>query len=183
MFLFPAAEEQGILGSQFFAESGVLAPGKIAANINLELGNVWGRTEDVVVFGKGKNTLEDHLVELARMQGRVVRADDDPRAGWYYRSDQFRLARVGVPAIWFRSGTRFRGRPEGWGKERFQEWISTHYHQPTDEVSPDWNYDGLVEDAHLAFWLGFVVANQQEMPSWYAGDEFEEIREASLKGP
>lgn len=182
MFLFPAAEEQGILGSKFFAESGVLAPGKIAANINLELGNVWGTTEDVVVFGKGKNTLEDDLVELARLQDRVVRADDDPRAGWYYRSDQFRLARVGVPAIWFRSGTRFRGRPEGWGKERFQEWISTHYHQPTDEVSPDWNYDGLVEDARLAFWLGSVVANQQGLPNWYAGDEFEEIREASLEG-
>ena len=183
MFLFPAAEEQGMLGSRYFAESGAFAAGKIAANVNLELGNVWGPTEDVVVFGKGKNTLEDLLVEVARLQDRVVRADDDPRAGWYYRSDQFSLARVGVPAIWFRSGTRVRGKPEGWGQERFREWIATRYHQPIDEVSPDWNYDGLVEDARLAFWLGSIVADRQDLPTWYPGDEFEDVREASLDGP
>jgi Zn-dependent M28 family amino/carboxypeptidase len=182
MFLFPAAEEQQMLGSKHFAGSGVLAPGKIAANINLELGNVWGPTEDVVVFGKGKNTLEDLLVEVAGLQDRVVRADDDPRAGWYYRSDQFSLARVGVPAIWFRSGTQVRGRPDGWGEERFREWIATHYHQPIDEVSPEWNLDGLVEDARLAFWLGSILAGQDSLPSWYPGDEFEDARKASLAG-
>jgi len=183
MFLFPAAEEQGMLGSKYFAESNAFAPGKIAANINLELGNVWGPTEDVVVFGKGKNTLEDLLVDVAQLQDRVVRADDDPRAGWYYRSDQFSLARVGVPAIWFRSGSRVRGRPEGWGKERFQEWIATRYHQPIDEVGEDWNYDGLVEDARLAFWLGSIVADRQDLPTWYPGDEFENVRKAALAGP
>jgi Zn-dependent M28 family amino/carboxypeptidase len=182
MFLFPAAEEQGLLGSRHFAESGVLAPGKIAANINLELGNVWGPTEDVVVFGKGKNTLEEWLAEVARLQNRTVRADDDPRAGWYYRSDQFNLARIGVPAIWFRSGTQVRGRPEGWGEERFKEWITTHYHQPIDEVSVDWNLDGLVEDARLAFWLGAIVAERQDLPKWYPGDEFEDERKAALAG-
>lgn len=183
MFLFPAAEEQGMLGSRYFAESGAFAAGKIAANINLELGNVWGTTEDVVVFGKGKNTLEDLLVEVARLQDRVVRADDDPRAGWYYRSDQFSLARVGVPAIWFRSGTRFRGRPEGWGKEQFQNWIATHYHQPIDEVDAAWNLDGLVEDARLAFWLGSIVADRQDVPAWYPGDEFEDVRRAAPPSP
>jgi Zn-dependent M28 family amino/carboxypeptidase len=180
MFLFPAAEEQGLLGSDYFARSGAVHPGRMVADINLELGNVWGRTRDVVVFGKGKTTLEDRLAELARLQDRTVGAERDVRAGWYYRSDQLSLARVGVPAIWFRSGTDFVDRPQGWGAERFSEWISTHYHQPSDEVSEEWNLAGLVDDARLAFYLGVVVAGSEVLPTWYAGDEFEDERRAAL---
>jgi len=121
----------------------------IEADINLELGNVWGKTRDVVIFGKGKSTLEDLLAATARLQEREVTAESDVHAGWYYRSDQFSLARVGVPSIWFRAGTDFIGRPEGWGEERFSSWIGQHYHRPSDEVSADWNLDGLVDDANL----------------------------------
>jgi Zn-dependent M28 family amino/carboxypeptidase len=92
-----------------------------------------------VVFGKGKSTLEDLLAATARLQEREVTAESDVHAGWYYRSDQFSLARVGVPSIWFRSGTDFIGRPEGWGEERFAGWIRKHYHRPSDEVSADEN--------------------------------------------
>jgi Zn-dependent M28 family amino/carboxypeptidase len=180
MLLFPAAEEQGLLGSKYFAESGAVHPGRMVADINLELGNVWGRTRDVVVFGKGKSTLEDRLAEVARLQERGVSAERDVRAGWYYRSDQFSLARVGVPSIWFRSGTDFVDRPQGWGAEQFSDWISTHYHQPIDEVSEDWNLDGLVDDARLAFYLGVVVAGTDDLPAWYPGDEFEDERRAAL---
>jgi Zn-dependent M28 family amino/carboxypeptidase len=181
MFLFPAAEEQGLLGSKHFARSGAVHPGRMVADINLELGNVWGRTRDVVVFGKGKTTLEDRLAEVARLQERIVTAERDVRAGWYYRSDQFSLARVGVPSIWFRSGTDFVDRPEDWGAERFSDWISTHYHQPIDEVSDDWNLDGLVDDARLAFYLGAAVADTDDLPAWYPGDEFADERRASLE--
>jgi Zn-dependent M28 family amino/carboxypeptidase len=180
LLLFPAAEEQGLLGSRLFAGSGAVHPGRMAADINLELGNVWGRTRDVVVYGMGKSTLEDVLVDLARLQDRSVTAERDVRAGWYYRSDQFSLARVGVPSIWFRSGTDFVGRPPGWGEERFSEWIGRHYHQPTDEVRPDWDLDGLVDDARLAFLLGAAVADADGLPAWYPGDEFEDEREAAL---
>jgi Zn-dependent M28 family amino/carboxypeptidase len=180
MFLFPAAEEQGLLGSKHFARSGALHPGRIVADINLELGNVWGRTRDVVVFGKGKTTLEDLLTAAAQLQKRSVTAERDVRAGWYYRSDQFSLARIGVPSIWFRSGTEFIERPAGWGEERFTEWIGRHYHQPSDEVSADWNLEGLVEDARLAFYLGAAVADTDWLPTWYPGDEFAGEREAAL---
>jgi len=171
MLLFPAAEEQGLLGSSFFARSGVVHPGTIVADINLELGNVWGPTRDVV---------EDLLVGVARLQERELTAETDVRAGWYYRSDQFSLARVGVPSIWFRSGTDHVGRPPGWGAEQFSAWIRQRYHQPIDEVSEDWNLEGLVEDARLAFYLGAVVAEAEELPAWYPGDEFEDEREAAL---
>jgi len=180
MFLFPAAEEQGLLGSRHFALAREPHPGRIAADINLELGNVWGRTRDVVIYGKGKSTLEDLLIATARVQQREVTAEADVHAGWYYRSDQFNLARVGVPSIWFRSGTEFIGRPEGWGEQQFASWIRQHYHRPSDEVSEDWNLDGLVDDARLAFWLGAAVADAEREPEWYPGDEFEDERLAAL---
>jgi Zn-dependent M28 family amino/carboxypeptidase len=181
MFLFVAAEEQGLLGSKYFAANPTVPPGKIAANVNFELGNIWGRTNDVTIFGKGKSTLEDLLEAAAAAQGRYVTAEKTLRAGWYYRSDQFSFARIGVPAIWFKSGTDFIDRPEGWGEERHAEWIRNTYHQPTDEVDESWNYDGMVEDTLLAFDLALTVANADQMPTWYPGDEFEDERRRALE--
>jgi Zn-dependent M28 family amino/carboxypeptidase len=181
MVFFPAAEEQGLLGSKYFATSGAVHPGRMVADINLELGNVWGRTRDVVIFGQGKSTLEDLLVLAAQRQDRTVTPEGDLRAGWYYRSDQFSLARVGVPSIWFRSGTDFVGRPPGSGDEEFANWIRRRYHQPSDEVSEEWNLEGLVEDARLAFYLGGAVADTDRLPEWYPGDEFEDERKAALE--
>jgi Zn-dependent M28 family amino/carboxypeptidase len=180
MVLFVAAEEQGLLGSKYFAQNPSVPPGKIAADINFELGNVWGRTADVTIFGKGKSTLEDVLEDLAAGQGRYVAEESTPRSGWYYRSDQFSFARIGVPSIWFKSGTDFIGRPRGWGEQQYADWIENSYHRPSDEVEEDWNFDGLVEDARLAFQLALVVANADEMPAWYPGDEFEDERLAAL---
>jgi Zn-dependent M28 family amino/carboxypeptidase len=180
MIFFPAAEEQGLLGSAYFARSNAFHPGRMAADINLELGNIWGRTRDVVIFGRGKATLEDDLESAALLQERTITAEEDVRAGWYYRSDQFSLAKVGVPAIWFRSGTDFIDRPVGEGSDPFAAWIENNYHRPTDEVTDEWVMDGLVEDAQLAFWVGAAVANRDELPAWYPGDEFEDERAAAL---
>ena len=179
MFLFVAAEEQGLLGSKYFAQNPTVPSGLIAADINFELGNIWGRTADVTIFGKGKSTLEDLLADLAAEEGRYVTEEKTLRAGWYYRSDQFSFARIGVPAIWFKSGTDFIGRPEGWGEQVHAEWIEQNYHRPTDEVEESWIFDGLVEDARLAFKLALTVANTDEMPAWYPGDEFEDERLAA----
>jgi hypothetical protein len=180
MIFFPAAEEQGLLGSKYYTEHPTIPPGKIAADINFELGNIWGRTEDVTIFGKGKSTLEDLLADLAAEQGRNVTEESTPRSGWYYRSDQFSFASIGVPAIWFKSGTDFIGRPEGWGEQQYAEWIEKNYHRPSDEVEESWNFDGLVEDALLGFRLALTVATADEMPTWYPGDEFEDERLAAL---
>jgi len=180
LFLFPAAEEQGILGSAYFARSGAFHSGRIAADINFELGNVWGLTRDVTIFGKGKSELDELLAPLAEGQGRVLVGEPDVRAGWFYRSDQISFARVGVPAIWFKSGTDFIGRPAGWGEATYAEWIERKYHQPSDEVDPSWTLDGLVQDARLAFLLAATVATRDAMPAWVPGDEFEDERLAAL---
>jgi Zn-dependent M28 family amino/carboxypeptidase len=180
LILFPAAEEQGILGSAFFVASGAFHPGRIAANINFEMGNVWGLTRDVCVFGKGKSELDELLAELAGSQGRVLVSEPDVRAGWFYRSDQISFARAGVPAIWFKSGTDFIGRPAGWGEATYADWIEHQYHRPGDEVDPSWRLDGLEQDARLGFLLAASVANRDAMPAWVPGDEFEDERLASL---
>jgi Zn-dependent M28 family amino/carboxypeptidase len=180
LIFFPAAEEQGILGSKYFVESGFVPAGLMVADINFELGNVWGLTRDVTVYGLGKSELDDWLTAAARTQDRTIRAEQDLRAGWFYRSDQISFARVGVPAIWFKSGIDFIGREPGWGEDRYEDWIESKYHQPADEVEDDWNLDGLVQDARLAFMLGAAVATADDTPTWYPGDEFENEREAAL---
>lgn len=179
--VFVAAEEQGLLGSASFARSGAIHPGRMVANVNFEMGNVWGRTRDVTVYGRGKSDLEELLATAAKAQGRVVTAETDVRAGWFYRSDQLSFARVGVPAIWFKSGVDFIGRPPGWGEERYAEWIDRHYHRPSDEVDPGWVLDGLAEDARLGFTLGAAVATGDAAPAWYPGDEFEDERLQALR--
>ena len=178
--LFPAVEEQGSLGSKYFVNSNVVHPGLIAANINLELGNVWGRTRDIIVYGLGKSELDDWLREAASTQNRTVRGEQDVKAGWFYRSDQISFARAGVPAIWFKSGVDFIDQEPGWGEQQYADWIQYKYHSPGDEVEADWNLEGLTEDAKLAFRLAATVANSDLTPTWYPNDEFEAIRKAAL---
>jgi Zn-dependent M28 family amino/carboxypeptidase len=154
----------------------------MAADINFELGNVWGRTRDVVVFGMGKSTLEDTLAPLAKRQSRALHPEKDARAGWYYRSDGFSFARAGVPAIWFRSGTDVIGKPPGWGDAAWETWIATRYHRPSDEVSADWDLGGLAEDARLGLALALEVGGSATPPAWYPGDEFDGARRRSMAG-
>jgi hypothetical protein len=171
--LFVAAEEQGLLGSRYFAAHPTLPLERIAANVNIDGGNVLGRTSDVAVIGRGKSDLEDRLVVAARGQRRTVVDEPEPDKGYYYRSDQLNFARVGVPALYFKSGQSYLGRPAGWGKAMEAEYRRLHYHQPSDEVLDTWDLSGMAEDARLAYLVGLDVANGARSPAWYPGDEFE----------
>jgi Zn-dependent M28 family amino/carboxypeptidase len=181
LFAAVAAEEQGLLGSEYLARHPPVPLGRIAVDINIDGANVFGRTRDVTVIGLGKTDLDVTLRALARAQGRVLRGDQLPDRGYFYRSDQFSFARVGVPAAYFESGLDYRGRPAGWGRERREAWEETRYHQPSDELSPDWDLSGAVEDARLQFALGYSVAQATALPSWTKGDEFEAPRLRSLE--
>ncbi len=181
MLLFVAAEEQGLLGSQYYSLHPTVDPGRIAANINFDSGNIWGRTRDVTYIGMGKSTLDKVLIDAAGAQGRTVTGDQFPDRGAFYRSDQFNFAKIGVPAFYFDSGTDFIGKPDGWGREQKEAFEAQHYHQPSDEISDSWNFDGMVEDAQLGFWAGLDVANADAMPTWTPGDEFEGARKAALE--
>jgi Zn-dependent M28 family amino/carboxypeptidase len=180
MALFVAGEEQGLLGSKYYAAHPTVPLARIAADINFDAANVLGRTSDVAVIGKGKSDLEDRLVAAARGQGRVVVDEPEPDKGFYYRSDQLSFARVGVPALYFRSGQTYIGRPEGWGKQKTAEYLRLRYHQPSDEILPDWDLSGMVEDARLAYLVALDVANGTTLPAWYPGDEFEAARKKTL---
>ena len=182
LFAAVGAEEQGLLGSEFLATNPPIPVGRLAANINIDGVNIWGRARDVPVIGLGKSTLDDWIRTLAETQGRTVVPEAFPDKGSYYRSDHFNLAKVGVPAAYIDAGTEVQGRPEGWGREAQEAWEAAHYHQPSDELSPEWNLSGALEDARLLFYLGVKVANATLAPSWRPGDEFEPARRKALAG-
>jgi hypothetical protein len=174
------AEEQGLLGSKYYAENPTFPSGKIAANINYDGGNIWGHTHDVTFVGLGKSTLDQLVKMISEEQGRVVKPDQFPSRGYFYRSDQFSFAKTGVPAIYLDPGMDFVDRPAGWGKAQIDHFTEVNYHQPSDEYEDSWNFDGAVVDAQLGFWTGLAVANSDEMPTWNPGDEFEAARLKAL---
>jgi Zn-dependent M28 family amino/carboxypeptidase len=180
LFLFVAAEEQGLLGSEYYAKHPTFPPGKIAANLNYDGGNIWGRALEVAFIGYGKSSLDALVERHAARQDRKVVGDQFPDRGFYYRSDQFNFAKIGVPAVYLDNGTLFRGKPPEWGKEQLEAYEATNYHQPSDELTPDWSFEGMVEDARLGFFVGLEVAETPELPAWNPGDEFEAARKAAL---
>ena len=113
---------------------------------------------------------------MAKHQNRVVVPDREPSKGYYYRSDQFSLAKVGVPGVYLHTGHAFLDRPEGWGKEQLDLWTEKHYHQRSDEYDPNWDLSGAIEDVQLLFQVGWVAANTTGMQTWTPGDEFEAAR-------
>jgi Zn-dependent M28 family amino/carboxypeptidase len=180
LFLAVAAEESGLLGSQHFARNPTVHPGAIAANINVDSGNIFGATEDVALVGWGKSDLQAVAAAAAARQGRELTDEPFPDRGFYYRSDQFSLAKIGVPALYFKTGQRFVGRPPGWGAAQLTAWEDEHYHQPSDELEASWSFDGLVENARLAFVCALAIANRPQLPAWTPGDEFEAVRQRML---
>ena len=180
LILLVGAEEQGLLGSKLYSENPTVHPGNIAANINIDSAAIFGRARDVAVVGKGKSSLEDLLVQAAAKQDRVVVDEPFPDKGYYYRSDQFNLAKIGVPALYFKAGTDSLEHGEEAGRELENRWRAERYHQPGDEIYDEWDFGGMVEDARLAFWVGLHVANADDPPGWKPGDEFESVRQRML---
>jgi hypothetical protein len=181
LFAAVGAEEQGLLGSKYFAEHPPVPHGKQSAVINIDGINFLGPTKDVNVIGLGKSSL-DRLVEgVAKQQNRVVVPDREPSKGFYYRSDQFSLAKVGVPGVYLHSGHVVIGKPEGWGKEQIDAWSGKQYHQRSDEYDPKWDLSGAIQDIQLLFQVGWSAANATEQQSWTPGDEFEAARKQALK--
>lgn len=182
LFVSLAAEEQGLLGSQYLVAHPPAPASQLAADINIDGINIWGRTRDVSVIGLGKSSIDAVIVELAKAQGRTVKPDALLDRGFFYRSDQFNFAKAGVPAAYFSSGHDFIGRPEGWGRAQREKWEGSHYHQPSDQLTADWDLSGAVEDVQLYVQLAVALANAPQLPTWTPGDEFEAVRRRSLEG-
>jgi Zn-dependent M28 family amino/carboxypeptidase len=181
LFLMVTAEEQGLLGSQFYTVDPVYPLEKTLANINVDGINQWGRTRDVTVVGMGASDLDEYLREAAAAQGRVLRPDPEPDKGYYYRSDHFNFAKHGVPALYTDTGEEYLNRSPEFAREKREEYITNDYHAPSDRIKPDWDLSGAVEDAGLLFLVGYNVANAAAFPEWAPGNEFRATREAMLK--
>jgi Zn-dependent M28 family amino/carboxypeptidase len=182
LFLSVTAEEQGLLGSEYYAAQPLYPLAKTLADINMDALNVTGRTKDLVVIGLGASQLDDYARAAAREQGRTLKPDAEPEKGFYYRSDHFNFAKVGVPALNTDEGVDFVGRPASFGIEVRERYTNERYHKPSDEVTPDWDLSGLAEDVQLLFAVGYRVAQADPYPAWSPGNEFKAIRDAQLKG-
>jgi len=180
LFLAVTAEEQGLLGSQYYSVTPIYPLAKTVANINMDSWNVHGRTKDLTLIGYGASDLDDYAAAAAAEQGRTVHADAEPEKGFYYRSDHFNFAKQGVPALNPDSGADFIGQPADFFKKTRDDWNANRYHTPKDVVLPDWNLDGTREDLKVLFAVGYRVAQADKFPEWKPGNEFKAKREAML---
>jgi len=179
LIAFVTAEEQGLLGSEWMAQHPPIPADQIAADINLDSVNIWGKTTDLGVVGLGKSSADAVVRQVASEQGRTVHGDPFPDRGAFYRSDMFSMARVGVPPVAVKGGPDYQGQPKGWGEQQQVDFERKHYHQPSDEYHGDWDLSGDVQDAQLQLVVGLRIANAPSMPRWVAGDEFEGARKAA----
>ena len=180
LFLFVTAEEQGLLGSSWYAEHPLYPLAKTLAVLNLDALNVHGRTRDLTIVGLGLSTLDDTIARVAAAQGRVVKPDPAPEKGSYYRSDHFPFARKGVPSIHAGGGSEFVGKPAGYGSQVRDAYIANDYHKPSDRVRPDWDLSGAVLDLELYLRAGREIADGTAWPEWKPGASWKPAREKML---
>ncbi len=179
LFLAVTAEEAGLRGSEYYAAHPIFPLDKTAIDLNFDAFYPFGRTADISVTGAERTTAWPIVEQAARRMNIAIKPEAHPEQGDYYRSDHFSFARAGVPSFSISLGSQFAGKPAGYGERIFQEFNEKHYHQPSDEYREDWNFDGMVEAAQFGFLIGMDVANQRNLPTWRAGDEFLPAREKS----
>jgi Zn-dependent M28 family amino/carboxypeptidase len=178
ILLAVTAEEQGLWGSAYYAQNPVYPTAKTVANINIDGLNPFEKTKDIIIVGEGQSELEEYLKESAEKAGRVVAFENHPEAGYYYRSDHFNFAKVGVPALYTSNGIDVIGKEAGYGEKREKEYNEKHYHRPSDEFdAATWTFEGGLDDLKLFFQVGKRLAFEEKMPQWKNGSEFKAIRE------
>ncbi|MBV9211031.1 MAG: M28 family peptidase [Acidobacteria bacterium] len=176
LFLFPTAEEQGLLGAEWYSKHPLVPLNKTAGNVNLDSVNIMGLTHDFVPLGAERSTLKAVVDAVARERNLTVAPDPRPEQGSFYRSDHFPFARVGVPSISLKVGTDFVGRPKGWGEQQFKAYNTAHYHQPSDEYSDSWNFSGMIQMSEIALAIGRAIGDLNEMPKFNPDDEFAKVK-------
>ncbi len=182
VFLFVTAEEKGLLGSRYYAAQDPLYPlAKTLANINIDGSNMFGPTSDMATIGFGASTIDDIGIAVAAAQGREMKPEARPENGSYYRSDHFEFAKVGVPSYYPKNGRTFIGQPADFADQNLNDYIANRYHKVTDEVQPDWTFEGAAQDAVFLLQVGWRIANGDTWPEWRPGNEFKAKRDAMMK--
>ena len=180
LFLAVTAEEQGLLGSRYYTGQPLYPLAQTVAAINMDVLNVLGRTRDVTVVGMGQSSLDELAERIATRRGRTHRPDPEPEKGFYYRSDHFEFAKVGIPAFNPDGGVEFlsKDKKEDWGLDMRERYTAEDYHKVSDEVKEYWNLAGAVDDLELFYEMGRELANGEEWPEWSESSEFRTVREA-----
>ncbi len=181
LFLAVTAEEKGLLGAKYYASHPLYPLTQTLADMNMDVINLWGRTRDIVSVGQGNTTLDEVLASAAADKGRTVGPDAEPEKGMFYRSDHFEFAKQGVPSLNTKGGMDYLDKPAGYGKLKREEYTQKDYHKVSDEVKPDWDLTGAIEDLRLMFEVGYRIAQGDKFPEWKPGTEFKGVRDATLK--
>ncbi len=181
LFCAVTAEEQGLLGSKYYAQNPVYPLSKTLANINIDAFHFLGRVKNVVFLGSDRSSLGPLGEAVAQENSLIVSPDPSPEQGHFFRSDQLSFVRAGLPAIYINPGLDIENRPKGWRIEQQQLYQQIHYHQPSDEYHDELNLDGVVQISRLAFQIGYRIAALQKWPVWNEGGQSKSIREKSLK--
>ena len=179
VFLAVTAEEKGLLGSEYYATHPLYPLGKTVGVLNTDAMNVFGRTRNFSISGSAKLGLLDDLIAEGKREGRSYAPDPHPEAGSFFRSDHFSFAKVGVPAVSFDSGDDMVNGGVARGEALLVDYTDHHYHQPSDEWSPQWDFSGLAQDAAMLHAVGERLANSREWPNWSEDSEFRAARDRS----
>ena len=180
LFMAVTAEEQGLLGSAYYAANPVHPTASTVAAINIDGVNVDGPMNDITVVGMGASELDDYLNEAASRVGRTLRPDPEPEKGFYYRSDHFSFAKVGIPSLYTDSGIDHVEHGTEWTLARRADYTSNRYHKPSDEFDPSWDLTGALDDLGLLFRVGYRIADSGDWPNWREGNEFRAVRDGDL---
>ncbi|MDF2180255.1 M28 family metallopeptidase [Aliiglaciecola sp. CAU 1673] len=175
-FLAVTAEEQGLIGSAYYAEHPVIPMDKTVANLNMDAMNILGRTKDVAVVGMGKSELEKYLEKAVSRQGRTLTREDRPEAGYYYRSDHFSFAKKGVPALYAKGGSTPWDEATADYRKRTKVIVTGCYHQVCDQFREGWDFGGVEQDARMLFEVGYDIATSNDWPKWNASSEFQRTK-------
>lgn len=176
LFLAVTGEEQGLLGSEYYATHPIYPIKSTVADINMDVMNFFGRTKDITIIGKGQSDLDEYAAKAAEKQGRFLIPEANPSGGWFFRSDHFNFAKVGIPALYPGSGNISLAHDSAWAPDHAAMYGRDHYHSPFDQLDPSWEIAGMVEDVRFLFDVGVTLANEDKFPQWKEGSEFKAKR-------
>lgn len=181
LFLSVTAEEQGLLGSEYYAEHPIYPLNKTVADINMDVVDAYDRKKDIVITGAGQNDLEDYVADIAKQQGRYLEAESHPEAGHYFRSDHFCFARVGVPALDCKGGIDAENGGKAAGEKAEDDYNDNRYHNTSDAYDSSWTFAGGLQDLRMLYLVGKKLAGESKFPGWKEGSEFKAIRDKKVK--
>ena len=181
MFMAVTAEEQGLLGSEYYGKHPLVPLNKTVAALNMDVLSYFGETFDVTIVGYGNSELDDYVDRAVRKQKRIVNPDPEPEKGGFYRSDHFSLSKEGVPALYFEGGVNNIEHGRKWGLEKLADYTANRYHKPSDEYDESWDMSGAVKDLTLMYKIGLQLSFEDSFPNWREGNEFKAKRDAMMK--